>query len=156
MNMPVNDEGKVNFTTTLFALIRENLNIHMYDVEAKETVDSQDAKDKHLREVIFKLWPLQAKKVVDKLIPPDDELGRSKLTVGKIYGGLLVLENWRTTKFGRIQPAGIVVCVPIDFDVKIYLLINFFLKSIYEMIFMSHTTFGVYLFFLIQFLFPEL
>lgn len=29
MNMPVDDEGKVNFTTTLFALIRENLNIKM-------------------------------------------------------------------------------------------------------------------------------
>lgn len=29
MNMPLDDEGKVNFTTTLFALIRENLNIKM-------------------------------------------------------------------------------------------------------------------------------
>lgn len=29
MNMPVDDEGKVNFTSTLFALIRENLNIKM-------------------------------------------------------------------------------------------------------------------------------
>ena len=27
MNMPVDEAGKVNFTTTLFALIRENLNI---------------------------------------------------------------------------------------------------------------------------------
>lgn len=29
MNMPVDDEGKVYFTTTLFALIRENLAIKM-------------------------------------------------------------------------------------------------------------------------------
>lgn len=29
MNMPVDEEGKVNFTSTLFALIRENLNIKM-------------------------------------------------------------------------------------------------------------------------------
>lgn len=29
MNMPVDDEGKVLFTTTLFALIRENLSIKM-------------------------------------------------------------------------------------------------------------------------------
>lgn len=29
MNMPLDDDGKVNFTTTLFALIRENLNIKM-------------------------------------------------------------------------------------------------------------------------------
>ena len=30
------------------------------------------------------------------------EIGKGKLTVGKIYGGLLILENWKTTKFGRI------------------------------------------------------
>lgn len=29
MNMPVDDDGKVNFTTTLFALIRENLSVKM-------------------------------------------------------------------------------------------------------------------------------
>lgn len=29
MNMPLDVDGKVNFTTTLFALIRENLNIKM-------------------------------------------------------------------------------------------------------------------------------
>ncbi len=29
MNMPLDNEGKVHFTTTLFALIRENLNIKM-------------------------------------------------------------------------------------------------------------------------------
>lgn len=29
MNMPLDDDGKVNFTTTLFALIRENLSIKM-------------------------------------------------------------------------------------------------------------------------------
>lgn len=34
-----------------------------------------------------------------------------KMTVGKVYGALLILENWRTTKFGRIQSAGLAVCV---------------------------------------------
>ena len=29
MNMPIDEEGKVQFTTTLFALIRENLSIKM-------------------------------------------------------------------------------------------------------------------------------
>lgn len=29
MNMPLDADGRVNFTTTLFALIRENLNIKM-------------------------------------------------------------------------------------------------------------------------------
>ena len=30
------------------------------------------------------------------------EIGKGRLTVGKIYGGLLILENWKATKFGRM------------------------------------------------------
>lgn len=39
------------------------------------------------------------------------ELRFEKLTVGKIYGGLLILENWRTTRFGQIQPTGGLVSI---------------------------------------------
>ena len=66
MNMPVNEEEKVNFTTTLFALIRENLSIKMRPAE------EMDQADKELRDTIKKLWPLQAKKVVDKLLPRNE------------------------------------------------------------------------------------
>lgn len=34
------------------------------------------------------------------------ELGKNKLTVGKIYAGLLILESWRTTRFGQIESTG--------------------------------------------------
>ena len=37
MNMPLDQEGKVNFTTTLFALIRENLSIKMRAAEEMDT-----------------------------------------------------------------------------------------------------------------------
>lgn len=100
MNMPVTEEGKVNFTTTLFALIRENLSIKMRPAE------EMDQADKELKETIRKLWPLHARKVTDKFMPPDSELQEHKLTVGKIYGGLLILENWRTTRFGQAPGAG--------------------------------------------------
>ncbi len=30
------------------------------------------------------------------------DIGKGKLTVGKIYGGLLILENWKATKFGNM------------------------------------------------------
>lgn len=66
MNMPVSPEGKVNFSTTLFALIRENLSIKMRPAEEMDTADRE------LRETVRKLWPLQAKKMLDKLIPADD------------------------------------------------------------------------------------
>ncbi|XP_050685852.1 voltage-dependent calcium channel type A subunit alpha-1-like isoform X27 [Eriocheir sinensis] len=100
MNMPLNDEGKVHFTTTLFALIRENLCIKMRPAEEMDQADSE------LRHTIKKIWPIQAKKNLNLIVPPDDELKYEKLTVGKIYGGLLILENWKTTRFGQIQPSG--------------------------------------------------
>ena len=31
------------------------------------------------------------------------DTGRGKLTVGKLYGGILIHENWRNTKFGAIE-----------------------------------------------------
>lgn len=38
MNMPLDVDGKVNFTTTLFALIRENLNIKMRSGKALQLI----------------------------------------------------------------------------------------------------------------------
>ena len=29
------------------------------------------------------------------------DIGKGRLTVGKIYGGLLILENWKSSKFGN-------------------------------------------------------
>ncbi|PSN29567.1 Voltage-dependent calcium channel type A subunit alpha-1 [Blattella germanica] len=99
MNMPVDDEGKVNFTTTLFALIRENLSIKV------RSADEMDQADEELRDTIRNIWPLQAKKMLDLLIPKNDELNKGKMTVGKIYAGLLILESWKTTRFGQIESA---------------------------------------------------
>nr|CAI5847791.1 unnamed protein product [Callosobruchus analis] len=105
MNMPVDDEGKVNFTTTFFALVRENLNIKMRPAEEMDQADDE------LRETIKIIWPLQAKNMVDLLVPPSDQLNTGKLTVGKIYGGLLILESWRSTRFGQVEPTGAPVSI---------------------------------------------
>merc|ERR1719266_617989 len=94
MNMPLDQEGKVNFTTTLFALIRENLSIKMRAAEEMDTADVE------LRETILKVWPYTAKEKIELLVPTTREIGKGKLTVGKIYGGLLILENWKQSKFG--------------------------------------------------------
>lgn len=110
--MPLDQEGKVNFTTTLFALIRENLNIKMRSAE------EMDQADVELRETILKVWPFTAKDKIELLVPTTRglgaffvgkndfaiwflEIGKGKLTVGKIYGGLLILENWKQSKFGN-------------------------------------------------------
>ncbi|XP_045542530.1 voltage-dependent calcium channel type A subunit alpha-1 isoform X24 [Papilio machaon] len=103
MNMPLDEEGKVNFTTTLFALIRENLSIKMRSAE------EMDQADQELRQTITQIWPLQAKKMLDLLVPRNDVLNAGKLTVGKIYAGLLILESWRSTRFGQTEPQGVPV-----------------------------------------------
>ncbi|XP_037047740.1 voltage-dependent calcium channel type A subunit alpha-1-like isoform X2 [Bradysia coprophila] len=95
MNMPVDADGKVNFTTTLFALIRENLCIHMRPAE------EMDQADEELRHTITRMWPLQGPKMADLLVPPRETLNGTNMTVGKIYGGLLILESWRTSRFGQ-------------------------------------------------------
>ncbi|XP_024081994.1 voltage-dependent calcium channel type A subunit alpha-1 isoform X1 [Cimex lectularius] len=100
MNMPIDSDGKVNFTTTLFALIRENLSIKMRSAE------EMDQADEELRDTVRSIWPLQAKKMLDLLIPKCSDSGKGKLTVGKIYAGLLILECWRTTRFGQIESSG--------------------------------------------------
>ncbi|CAH8830495.1 unnamed protein product [Trichobilharzia szidati] len=92
MNMPVDSAGTVHFTTTLFALVRESLGIKMAPAEFMDT------KDAELRETIKTLWPVQAKRSLDLLLPPDSEYTFTRLTVGKIYAGLLIYENWQLNK----------------------------------------------------------
>lgn len=62
-----------------------------------------DQADQELRETITHIWPLQAKKMIDLLVPRSAELNAGKLSVGKIYAGLLILESWRNTKFGQLE-----------------------------------------------------
>uniref|UniRef100_A0A1I8G0I3 EF-hand domain-containing protein n=1 Tax=Macrostomum lignano TaxID=282301 RepID=A0A1I8G0I3_9PLAT len=100
MNMPVDENNTVHFTTTLFALIRESLSIKV------DAVELMDKKDEELRVSIQKMWPLRAKKCLNKLVPPDEELCEFKMTVGKVYAGLLILENWRAFKSSSKEKQG--------------------------------------------------
>jgi hypothetical protein len=87
-----------------------------------------DRADNELKDTIKNIWPLQAKKMIDLLVPPNDrkillfvltrirflssfqthflflvELNEGKLTIGKIYAGLQILECWKATKFKKID-----------------------------------------------------
>ncbi|EFN73328.1 Voltage-dependent L-type calcium channel subunit alpha-1C [Camponotus floridanus] len=105
MNMPVDGDGKVNFTSTLFALIRENLSIKM------RCADEMNQANEELRDTIRCIWPLQAKKMLDLLIPRNEELGRDKLTVGKIYVCLLIIESWRSKSKPSEQQSAFFNCL---------------------------------------------
>ena len=72
-----------------------------------------DQADDELRVTISHIWPLQAKKMIDLLVPKNDQLNKGQMTVGKIYTGLLILESWRNTKFGQIDsglPVSLIKC----------------------------------------------
>ncbi|XP_067950470.1 voltage-dependent calcium channel type A subunit alpha-1-like [Watersipora subatra] len=94
MNMPVADNMTVHFTTTLFALIRESLAIKMGPIQ------EMDKKNNELRVSLKKLWPIETKKsnLLQLLVPSPEELGSGRMTVGKIYAGKLIVENWRAYK----------------------------------------------------------
>lgn len=76
--------------------------------------DEMDQADDELKETIKNIWPLQAKSMVDLLVPPSDQLNMGKLTVGKIYAGLLILESWRSTRFGQVEPTGLPVSEKVE------------------------------------------
>ncbi len=104
MNMPLNNHLEVHFSTTLFALIRENLCIKM------RSADEMDQMDRELRETISKVWPLQAGKMLDLLVPPVVPLKVRKeraMTVGKLYAGFLLLDAWKARKISGKKPISI-------------------------------------------------
>lgn len=72
-----------------------------------------DQADEELRGTITHIWPFQAKKMLDLLVPRTEHLNRSNLTVGKIYAGLLILESWRNTRFGQLESG-----VPVNIHVS--------------------------------------
>lgn len=57
-----------------------------------------DQADEELRATIQHIWPFQANKILDLLIPRIDQLNRGNLTVGKIYASILLIEAWRSSK----------------------------------------------------------
>lgn len=45
------------------------------------SVDEMDQADNELKETIRKIWPLQAKKAINKLLPPDDGMNINSLKI---------------------------------------------------------------------------
>lgn len=121
----------IYFFSVFCAVITINYNnmwiiLNIYFVPA----DEMNQANEELRDTIKSIWPLQAKKMLDLLIPRNEgkvrsslsneihfvilddramilllELTRDKLTVGKIYVCLLILESWRSTRFGQLKSA---------------------------------------------------
>ena len=76
MNMPIDEKRQVHFNTTLFALIRESLDVKKRNGKSCPSssyaqhgvfhlaADERDEADNELREVICNIWPNLAKKQI--------------------------------------------------------------------------------------------
>ena len=49
------------------------------------------------------MWPITRAGKIDLLVPTEDTTGQGKLTVGKLYGGVLIYEIWKTTRFRLVK-----------------------------------------------------
>ena len=52
------------------------------------------------------MWPITRAGKIDLLVPTEDTTGQGKLTVGKLYGGVLIYEIWKTTRFRYVDHDG--------------------------------------------------
>lgn len=101
LNMPIDDQSRVHFTTTLFSLIRESLKIKILNLEEADDAQADQA-DEELRAILIKLWSYVDIKIINLCVPYKHELHGSSskrlVTVGKIYAALLMVGNYRNYK----------------------------------------------------------
>jgi len=90
MNMTLHPDNTVDFTATLFALVRTALDI----MTEKNNLQSNDME---MREMLKRVWPKITKKTLDRVIPKRPK-GANQMTVGKIYCAKLIYENYRHLK----------------------------------------------------------
>lgn len=63
-NITLYNIGKFSLKQTLWSILNVVLFFNL--------VDEMDTKDESMRETIRRLWPIQSKKMVYKLVPPND------------------------------------------------------------------------------------
>ncbi|XP_075226412.1 voltage-dependent calcium channel type A subunit alpha-1-like [Lycorma delicatula] len=88
LNIPVGEDGKIGFKVSLFALIRDNLNIRTGNF----TISERKKIDEELRDTLKKLWPHINIDEFNLMIP---NISDKQLTIGKMYAGRLILDYWR-------------------------------------------------------------
>ncbi|KAL5266763.1 hypothetical protein ACHWQZ_G003966 [Mnemiopsis leidyi] len=89
MNMPLLQDGTVEFTATLFALVRTSLDIHM-----PKGVNAVSDMNKQLKGEICRTFPGMRSKLLERVLPVD-EPGKEVETVAKIYATLMIQKFYR-------------------------------------------------------------
>ncbi|XP_057696571.1 voltage-dependent R-type calcium channel subunit alpha-1E [Corythoichthys intestinalis] len=95
MNMPVDEDMSVHFTSTLMALIRTAL-----EVKIAGGGEDRNQMDLDLQKEISIIWPHLSQKMLDLLVPINKA---SDMTIGKIYAAMLIMDYYKQSKAKKLR-----------------------------------------------------
>uniref|UniRef100_A0A8C1XLM8 Calcium channel, voltage-dependent, R type, alpha 1E subunit b n=1 Tax=Cyprinus carpio TaxID=7962 RepID=A0A8C1XLM8_CYPCA len=95
MNMPVDEDMTVHFTSTLLSLIRTALEIKI----ARGGEDRLQL-DIELQKEISVIWPHLSQKTLDLLVPINKD---TDMTVGKIYASMMIMDYFKQSKAKKLR-----------------------------------------------------
>ncbi|XP_067270280.1 voltage-dependent R-type calcium channel subunit alpha-1E isoform X5 [Pseudorasbora parva] len=95
MNMPVDEDMSVHFTSTLMALIRTAL-----DVKIARGGEDRGQMDIELQKEISVIWPHLSQKSLDLLVPINKA---SDMTIGKIYAAMMIMDYYKQNKAKKLR-----------------------------------------------------
>uniref|UniRef100_H3DQM3 Calcium voltage-gated channel subunit alpha1 E n=1 Tax=Tetraodon nigroviridis TaxID=99883 RepID=H3DQM3_TETNG len=95
MNMPVDEDMSVHFTSTLMALIRTAL-----DVKIARGGEDRNQMDLDLQKEIGVIWPHLSQKSLDLLVPIHKA---SDMTIGKIYAAMMIMDYYKQSKAKKLR-----------------------------------------------------
>ncbi|KAL4634881.1 voltage-dependent R-type calcium channel subunit alpha-1E isoform X3 [Arapaima gigas] len=95
MNMPVDEEMTVHFTSTLMALIRTAL-----EIKIPKGGEDRGQMDIELQKEISVIWPHLSQKSLDLLVPINKA---SDMTIGKIYAAMMIMDYYKQNKAKKLR-----------------------------------------------------
>ncbi|KAI1883209.1 hypothetical protein AGOR_G00242850 [Albula goreensis] len=95
MNMPVDEDMTVHFTSTLMSLIRTAL-----EIKIARGGEDREQLDAELQKEISIIWPHLSQKTLDLLVPLNTD---STMTVGKIYASMMIMDYYKQSKAKKLR-----------------------------------------------------
>ncbi|XP_053743564.1 voltage-dependent R-type calcium channel subunit alpha-1E isoform X1 [Synchiropus splendidus] len=95
MNMPVDEDMSVHFTSTLMALIRTAL-----EVKIARGGEDRNQMDIDLQKEISIIWPHLSQKTLNVLVPIHKA---SDMTIGKIYAAMMIMDYYKQNKAKKLR-----------------------------------------------------
>uniref|UniRef100_A0A8C8A128 Calcium channel, voltage-dependent, R type, alpha 1E subunit b n=1 Tax=Oryzias sinensis TaxID=183150 RepID=A0A8C8A128_9TELE len=94
MNMPVDEDMSVHFTSTLMSLIRTALDIKIARGQDRIALDME------LQKEISIIWPYLPQKTLGLLVPINKD---TDMTVGKIYASMMIMDYFKQNKAKKLR-----------------------------------------------------